>query len=296
MITGRDIDVLQAVCRYYVLSRIQIQRLCFPSDENGRITRRRLQVLVENHLLNRHTCTVFSVGQGTPGAAYFPARKGCEFLAEHFDNERFLATPTRTPLAHHLAHWLAVSETHITFDAAISEQNEISIGGWLNEWDVCNPDEHVPDRRFSLYTVLRESPRLVAAPDAGFLLCVRGFKKVFYLEQDRGTSGVRQIAASKTPGYAELAGRGLQSRHFPESNVPGFSVLLVTTSTRRRDALKAAFQSQPGKEHWKFAAVGELSKTTMFKSPVWHSCDGLLTPLVKDQVVENQVDESRVGE
>ena len=35
MITERDIAVLLALVRYYVLSRVQIQRLCFPTDAAG---------------------------------------------------------------------------------------------------------------------------------------------------------------------------------------------------------------------------------------------------------------------
>ena len=46
MITERDILILVALVRYYVLNRQQIQRLVFPTDSNGRITRRRLQSLV----------------------------------------------------------------------------------------------------------------------------------------------------------------------------------------------------------------------------------------------------------
>jgi hypothetical protein len=53
-----------------------------------------------------------------------------------------------------------------------------------------------------------------------------GHSKVFYLEQDRATSGVRQVANGKTPGYAAMAERRLQTRHF-EASVPGFSVLVV---------------------------------------------------------------------
>ena len=42
MITQRDIEVLLALYRYYVLNRPQIQRLCFANDTTGRVTRRRL--------------------------------------------------------------------------------------------------------------------------------------------------------------------------------------------------------------------------------------------------------------
>ena len=93
-----------------------------------------------------------------------------------------------------------------------------------HEWDVINPEESSPERRFRLYTLLRESPRLICAPDSAFMLSVGPHRKAFYLEQDRNTSGVRQIAASKTPGYAALAERQLHRQHFPETTLDTFSV------------------------------------------------------------------------
>lgn len=111
-----------------------------------------------------------------------------------------------------------MSDTHLTLDAAIKSPSDVSLQGWLSEWDVCNPLETKPERPFRLYIILGETPRLVAAPDASFLLSSRGFRKTFYLEQDRGTSGVRQIAVSKTT-YLGVAACGKPKRHFRETNV-----------------------------------------------------------------------------
>ncbi len=199
-----------------MLNRPQIQRVCFPEDQSGRITRRRLQTLVDEKLINRLRVLVHHPHFGSPGPVYFPSQKGCEFLAEHYEDERFLAGCTQPPQAHHVLHWLAVSETHIALDSAIARQNQVQLTAWFNEWDVVNPEESAPERRFRLYTLLRESPRLICAPDAAFMLAVGEHRKAFYLEQDRNTSGVRQVAASKTPGYAALAERQLHRRHFPE--------------------------------------------------------------------------------
>jgi hypothetical protein len=271
MVTERDIAILQTVCRYYVLSRQQIQRLCFPNDQTNRITRRRLQLLVDGHFINRHVFSVYSLAAGTPGAVYFPAPKACEFLAEHFDDERYLATPTRTPFAHHLFHWLAVSETHITIDAAIARQEAVKLDGWLSEWDVCNPQESAPEKRYRLYTLIRESPRLAAVPDAAFLLSTQGHSKIFYLEQDRNTSGVRQIAASKTPGYAAVADLKMHRRHFPATTLDSFAVLMVAPDNRRRDALRNAIAGKPGANLWRFVSATDLKPETFLHGEIFFS-------------------------
>jgi hypothetical protein len=181
MITDRDIRILLALAIYYVLNRPQIQRLCFEDHNSPRVTRRRLQTLVSENLINRHNLVFHHPRAGSPGPVYYPSRKGCEFLAEYFDDEKYLLTPTQAPQSHHVFHWLAVSATHITFDQAVATQQEVKLDGWLNEWDVVNKDESAPEKRFQLYTLLRESPRLVCAPDSAFMLSVCKHKKVFYL-------------------------------------------------------------------------------------------------------------------
>jgi hypothetical protein len=54
----------------------------------------------------------------------------------------------------------------IALDEAISRQTDVKIEGWINEWDIVNKDESVPEKRFRLYTLIRENPRLSCAPDA----------------------------------------------------------------------------------------------------------------------------------
>jgi hypothetical protein len=273
MITDRDILILVALVRYYVLNRQQIQRLVFPSDQNGRITRRRLQLLVSEHLISRQNL-LFAHPSMPPAPVYYPAPKGCELLAEHFEDPRYLVTPTAAPIPHHTFHWLAVSDTHIAFDEAVKLQEEAKILGWLNEWDVVNKSESRPEKRFQLYTLLREHPRLVCVPDSAFLVCFRGQSKVFYLEQDRATSGVNQIANSKTAGYAELSERKLHRRHFPQATLDSFSVLMVAPTAKRRDALRRAIKEKPGANLWRFAAAEDLVPEKVLFEPIYFTCDG----------------------
>ena len=281
MITERDIELLKALCRYYVLNRPQIQRLCFRDDTTGRSTRRRLQALVAEKFINRTHVQVYSPAAGTAAPAFYPSRKGCEFLAEFCGDEHYLATPTQTPQPHHLFHWLAVSDTHITIDAAIADQADVEIVEWLSEWDVANKDETVPERRYRIYTLIRENPRLICAPDAAFLLAVRGAAKVFYLEQDRNTSGVKQIAASKTPGYAALAERQLHRRHFPQTTLETFGVLMVAPTAPRRDALRKALREKPGSHLWRFVAAPDLTPETFLHGPNFYPCEGDPVSLIR---------------
>ncbi len=283
MITQRDVDVLRSLARYFVLNRPQIQRLNFPEDTAGRITRRRLQALVMEHLINRHNLVFHHPQAGSPGPVYYPSRAGCEFLAEHFDDQSYLLTPTQTPQPHHAFHWLAVSETHMALDQAIAAQSDVHLEGWLSEWDVANKSESAPEKHYRIYTLISETPRLVCVPDAAFLLSLDGHKKVFYLEQDRDTSGVQRISASKTPGYAAMAERKLHRRHFPSTTIDAFSVLMIAPTARRRDALRKAIKDKPAAAVWKFACVQDITPENFLHAPVFYPCDGEAVPLVKKQ-------------
>ena len=281
MITERDILILHALVQYFVLNRQQIQRLVFPDDNNGRITRRRLQLLVDNHFINRQNMLYCFPGV-SPAPVYYPSQKGCDFLAEHLDDDRIQQTPTQTPIHHHVLHWLAVSDTHITLNEAIGAQEDAAVEGWINEWDVVNKDETAPEKKFRLYTLLRDNPRLVCAPDAAFLLSMHGHRKVFYIEQDRATSGVQQVANGKSQGYAALAQQSRHLKHFPTTTVNSFSVLMITMNPKRRDNLRRAFQEKPGNELWRFAAVQDVTPEKFLFEPIFYACnDNDPKPLVK---------------
>lgn len=178
-----------------------------------------------------------------------------------------------------------MSETHIAFDQAIGLQTEATIIDWFNEYDVVNPHESTPELRFRLYTLLRSVPRLVCAPDAAFLLSARGHAKVFYLEEDRATSGVQQIAATKTQGYAVLAEVSGHRRHFPQATVDKFTVLMVAPNSRRRDALRKALREKPGANLWRFASAEEMQPQRLLHEPIWYPCEGEPAPLIKPEVL-----------
>lgn len=286
MITERDMNVLRFVARYFVLSRPQIQRLCFPGDTNGRVARRRLQELVTRNCLNRMRVVVDHPHVNSPGSVYYPAKRGRELLAEYFEDERYHQTPIQRPQSDHVLHWLAVSDTHIALDDARPANSELSVDEWINEWDIVNKDESDPHKRFRLYTLIRMSPRLICAPDAAFVLSMGGHSKVFYIEQDRGTTGTRQLVARKTPGYSAMAEQQLHRRHFPTATVDEFSVLLVVPNERRRKALQFALRDQRRADVWKLVVASELNGESFFHSPIFYPPVGDPVSLVKSPVAK----------
>lgn len=282
MLTPRDHAVLASLVHYATLTRAQISRLHFAGDDDGRVTRKRLQLLLNAKLIHRTQMQVVNPAMGAPAPVYYASREGCAFLAQERGDPRYLAYALATPQWQHLYHWVQVAETHILLDQAVAQTTGVTVEEWWGEGSIVNPEETEPTKRFRLYTMLRDQPRLVCVPDAAFLLVKDSYRKVFYVEVDRDTTQPAQrVAARKAEGYAELAARGLHTRHFLTANVAKFNVLIVAPSPQRREALRAAFAGKKGADLWKFAVMRDLTPTQFLAAPVWHPCVGEPLPLVK---------------
>jgi Replication-relaxation len=288
MITERDISVLLALYRYYILNRMQLQTLCFSGDTSGRVARRRLLQLLELGYIARAAAQVVYPHHPQLAPAYFSTPKGLALLAEHFEDDKYLLGTTQTPHGNYLLHWLAVSDTHLQLDAALEHQSAVTCPRWINEWDIANPTEREPERRFRLFVLLQQQPRMVCAPDAAFLLELQGHRQVFYLEQDRNTSGVRQIAASKTTGYSVMLSQKTHYRHFPENTEKEFRVLMLTPTPQRRDALRRAMKDKPGVSVWRFASVTDINAETFLFGKVFYPCVGEAVSLLKQTPVTSE--------
>jgi len=282
MITPYHRAIVVAVATYYALLRTDIQELCCPNDKDGRATRRRISQVLEMGLIGKCRMEVVNpADHEAPMPAYFPTLKGLEWLAADTGDESWLLKCCLPPSWTKLRHWNAIAKWHILLDKAAGLRTDASIGGWLNEWDrQRDPKGAKPDETYMLYTLVTEKPKVVCAPDAAFRLCVGPHAKTHYVEIDRETSGINQIAASKTPGYAALLAKQLHRRHF-ETTSDAFWVLSVSYTPGRRDLLKRALRGKPGCELWKFAAWSDLTPDNLLTGPVWHRCQGEPGPLVK---------------
>ena len=282
MLQLRDLEVIASVARYYTLTRGQINRLHFVTDHDGRITRKRLKLISDEGLINRTNMQVVNPAMGAPAYVYYPSAKGCALLAQELKDERYKSVCTLTPNWMHLYHWVAVAQTHILLDQSVAKLTGVFVNDWISEWSIANPEEKEPEKRYRLFTRLGQ--KLVCAPDAAFLLEKDGFRKVFYIEQDRNTTeSSDRVAAQKCHGYAGLFEKRMHiARHFPMANVEKFTVLFVTPSPNRRDALRASFSAKPAPWLYKFASQTDLTPETILTGPVWYPCVGNASALIKE--------------
>lgn len=279
-ISEKDIRVLKALARFYVLSAPLMKRICFGEHRGTRATRDRVARLKKHGYIFKSAVEV-SFGTGNAGPVYTLTSKGSRLLATWFDDDQYLAINTRPARTDRLYHWLAISETHWQIEQAIAAQSLVSLDGWVNEWEVINK-EGAEAEQISLHTHLRENPPLSCSPDAGFLLTIGDASKVVYLEQDRATTDPRRVAASKVKGYAELYRRQWHQQHFPATTLSRFTVLLVTTDAKQRNAIAKAVSTHTNEEPglWLFVDRQELMPATFLHEPITYNCQLEAGPLV----------------
>jgi hypothetical protein len=94
---------------------------------------------------------------------------------------------------------------------------------------------------------------------------------------------VRQIAASKTPGYAALAELKMHRQHFAGTTLDSFTVLMVAPDNRRRDALRNAIAEKPGANLWRFVSATDLKPESFLHGEIFFSYNEGPFSLVKSR-------------
>ena len=270
VITEQNQLVLETLARYYVLTRQMIQTMCFPHVRGSRSVCERLRKLKKAGFISQAQMQVVLSGQNA-SPVYFPNKKTAETLAAIHDDDSYLNVYTNPPSTRLLFHWIEIAKMHHIVDQAVEACDAIEVSKWLNEWETINKD--VPNKalHFSLYSVLQQEPPLTCGPDAGFLVQCNGYRKVFYVEVDRGTDSIRRIARKKPPGYAAMEMQRRHLKHFPHSTVNNFSVLFITTTEHRRDELTRRLREKERPELWKITTAKAATSESFFREPIWHS-------------------------
>ena len=265
----RDWRVLRQLARHLLLRTREIQQRCYPSDSTGRITRRRMLKMLKEGYVKRRTLN----SDGTLGGPHFLYQldtKGVETLAVKYGLDHFLYKPTSLRQPMHLRHYAEMSHISLAFEDALKANRSVIFKAWYNEEEVVNPMEQEASKHRKLFTVVKNRPRVVCAPDAALMIEFQGAKRACYVELERGTSGPRNVAKKKAEGFDLLHKRKLHHQHFPDLSEPNFDVLCVAQNRVHRDQLRRAFKDAPGKQLWLFVDKNQLSAESFFFKPVWY--------------------------
>lgn len=243
-LTKRDVQIVQTVSTYRLLSSTQIEALLFQSDKpRGRQSscQRRLQLLYHHGYLDRLRMPVI-LGEGRFPHVYVLDQTGATLVAATLGIDR--AEVGWRP--HHnllespfIFHTLAINDVRVVV-TLLAQKGHFEVVEWIDEASFRATKEKVPFRMRGVQVVRNY-------PDGYFRLTLPHQTQTahFFLEVDQGTMSLTRWK-EKVQAYAEFRARGLAQHHFDTRN---FRVLAVTTTTQRLSNLKRASE-QAGADHF----------------------------------------------
>ncbi|MCP4212239.1 MAG: hypothetical protein GY764_12280 [Halieaceae bacterium] len=254
-ITDRDRQIIQAVWRYRLLRRDQIQTLFFPSRNT---TNRRLQHLYQHGFLQRILPPV-RMGEGSPQAIYALDRQGIELIAleQGIPPSKVLWNKKEAQASLlFLQHTLHLNDVRIAMTQA-TQQHGHKIMCWLDEREIIKMRERVPAPG-------KRRRHLPVTPDAFFEYKICEKRNGFFLEMDMGTMALRRFK-DKVRAYRIYKRDGHYEKRF---GMHSLRILTVTTSMRRLRNLKKATEQADGRSLFWFTTTEKLAGDWLHE-PIW---------------------------
>lgn len=234
VLTERDLHILYALGRYRYLRTGQVARLIFPQSKTVQSARRRLKYLYHAGFVGRIQ-PIADNPTSQPEMAYFLEAAGAELLDED-TLPRFSRKGMVKPLF--LRHALDLSEFRLKLELAVEALEGITLKRAVMDYELKTQTEKaVGKRRYRLFDEVLDpigKRKLIVHPDLMFILESelddgRVFRRLFFVEVDRGTEGLRVIK-DKLTGYS-LYRRESVFKKFGDFS--DFRVLIQTNSPKR---------------------------------------------------------------
>jgi len=227
------LEILQALGRYRYLRTGQIARLIFPENGTQQSARRRLKYLYHAGYIGR----IQPLGESaisTGEMAYHLERAGLEMLEEDTLPSFSMKNQVKPGF---LRHALAVSEFRLNLELAVKSHPEIQLHRVIMDFELrAHTNNAIGRRKYRLFDEVVDpigKRKIAVHPDLLFVLRAgddeRSFQRLFFVEVDRGTEGLRVIA-DKLTGY-HLYKRENVFKKYGEFD--DFRVLIQTNSEKR---------------------------------------------------------------
>ena len=234
VLTKRDIEILSTLGRYRYLRTSQISRLIFPENKTLQSARRRLKYLYHHGYVGRIQPLV-QAGSGDGEIAYFLDPSGREVL-DSDDLPNYSLKNQIKPAF--LLHALAVSEFHLNLEISLQDHPNIQLHRIIADFELKSHTENaIGKRRYRLFDEVHDpigKRKIVVHPDLMFILRSESssgkvFQKLYFVEIDRGTEGLRVIQ-DKLTGYHLYKREGVFKKF---GEFEDFRILFQTTSEKR---------------------------------------------------------------
>ena len=277
-ITERDIDIIEAVHNFRVLSQLQIQQLFFGSQSTAQF---RLEKLYDHGYLERKFLPVDTgyggVYLGRSPTLYILDKSGAELLREKrgYDFKWYSSSLQVKP--DHLRHTLEISEFALRLILATRER-DCEIPEWRAE-AVLKADYDSVD----IETASGIKRSVAVVPDSYFQIVASKKRYHFFLEMDRGTMTLKRFK-NKVKAYQAYFRSGAYQRRYQTRSL---RVLIVTghlVGEQRLTNLKQATEEVAPEENWfLFTSINQIVPETGLTKPIWRvsgsdQMQSLITP------------------
>lgn len=259
VLTKRDMEIVEAVYLYRVLSQKQIEKLFFG---HRAAAQRRLEALFDHAYLDRIPLPVNGALLNSPtlyllnqrGAALLTSKMGYSDVRWKRDYQKVSTD--------FLLHALAINDFRINVVLACQNLN-YPLLTWVGEsrlkgdYDrvklpgLVKPVSVIPDSHFVI-----DTPRQAAKTRA-----------YFFVELDRGTETLQRIQTKVRAYNAYVDEGGYEKRY----GVKGLRVLFVALSRKRMMNMKKAAEAVGGRNRFWFASLDELTPENVLSQPIWLS-------------------------
>jgi protein involved in plasmid replication-relaxation len=274
-IQPRDIDIVDFVDKYRVVSQAQLQRLFFGSMTPARD---RLESLFDHNFLERIFKPVFE-GEGRAPTLYMLGKKGAELLrTERGYGERRWYSSSRDLRPDKIEHSLAINEVFLAIAFACRESG-YEIRQWRTESEMKANYDHVV-----ITNTGGKRERVAVIPDSQFVIVANGQKYPFLLELDRGTMPLRRFK-NKIKAYVAYYESGKYTERYQTNSIRVITVVSKEVRNggegRMRDLKKTTEEESDKKWFW-FTTLQKLTAETFFHAPIWYqSHNKVAQPLIE---------------
>lgn len=263
----RDIDVIEAVYRYRVLSQAHIAALFFGSKSTAQY---RLEKLYDHQFLERKFLPV-SLGEGRSPTLYVLDRRGAETLRTErgYDDIKWFRT-SKELKPDFLAHSMALNELMVLVTLACRKH-----GFTLKQWQTENEVKADYDRVI-VQSGAGKHERMPVVPDSFFTIIAYERRFPFFVELDRGTMTLARFK-DKVRAYLAYYRSGAYEKRYELRSIRLLTVVSTKSQSgggRRLQNLKATTETLTQERWFWFAALSELTTGNILTEPIWYQANG----------------------
>lgn len=267
--TERDVEVIRAVNKSRYLRTNQIKRLIgFPSLQ---VTRNRLRPLWHNKFLNRFAPPSLS-GNLSAENAYYLGSKGIELL-QGLGDEVLIYKKNSSVKLGFLNHTLDISEFRVLLTLALARQNVVDLHRFVSDFEM---KTHLAGlhglQRYRLFdSVIHPLTQQKYSIYPDILMILKGInnyeghQRLFFVEIDRGTEGLRQVIEKVTGYYLYYQYRMFQKY----GQFKKFKVLLQTNSEKRAKNIRDSLVEHNGSSLVWVTHYHKVTENSILQEKIW---------------------------